>query len=252
MKPKERRAMIFDIIRQEGGISVDKLVEEFNSSAETIRRDLNKLSKAGKIQKIHGGAMLPGPLGEGPYQQRIGENVKAKRLVAQKACALISPGDTIFIDTGSSTLSFAEEIIRVNDLTVVTNSAEIARVISSSASGARVYLLGGEYNADNHETTGAMAIAQLEYFYANHAVLATGGIDAVAGVMNYDFGEASVARAMLGRTENAIVLADSSKFGRIAPYVIGPLDQFDQIVCEAVPGKLLTEALHQHSVNIVC
>ncbi len=156
--------MIFDIIRQEGGISVDKLVEEFNSSAETIRRDLNKLSKAGKIQKIHGGAMLPGPLGEGPYQQRIGENVKAKRLVAQKACALISPGDTIFIDTGSSTLSFAEEIIRVNDLTVVTNSAEIARVISSSASGARVYLLGGEYNADNHETTGAMAIAQLEYF----------------------------------------------------------------------------------------
>ena len=252
MKPKERRSGILDIIRQEGRVSVDRLVTEFSSSAETIRRDLNKLSKSGKIQKIHGGAMLPGPSGEGPYQQRMGENVKAKRLVAQKACELILPGDTVFIDTGSSTLSFAEEIIRIDNLTVITNSAEIARVVSTSANGARVYLLGGEYNSDNHETTGSMAVAQLNCIHANHAVLATGGIDATAGVMDFDLGEATVARAMLSRAENAIVLADSSKFSRIAPFVIGQWDQFNQIVCDSLPGHLLTEALNQHKVEIVC
>jgi DeoR/GlpR family transcriptional regulator of sugar metabolism len=252
MKPKERRSGIFDIIRQEGRISVERLVAEFNSSAETIRRDLNKLSKTGKIQKIHGGAILPGSSVEGPYQQRMGENVKAKRLVAQKACTLISPGDTLFIDTGSSTLSFAEEVVTVNDLTVITNSAEIARVISSSANGARVYLLGGEYKADTFETAGPIAIAQLNHFQANHAILATGAIDIMGGFMNYDFDEAAIARAMLERAENIIVLADSSKFGRKAPYAIGRLDQFDQLVCEREPRGVLRDALIQQNVNIVC
>lgn len=252
MKPKERRSRIFDTIRQEGRVSVDKLATEFNSSAETIRRDLNKLSKTGKIQKIHGGAMLPGPSAEGPYQQRMGENARAKRLAAQKACELISPGDTLFIDTGSSTLFFAEEAVRIPGLTVITNSAEVARVLSSSENGASVFLLGGEYNADNRETMGPMTILQLDAFHANYAVLATGGIDAIAGVMSFDSGEAAVARAMLGRAENAIVLADSSKCGRIAPYVIGRLDQFDHLVCEVEPGQLLKNALDQSNVNIVC
>ena len=252
MKPKERRSRIFDTIRQEGRISVDKLATEFNSSAETIRRDLNKLSKTGKIQKIHGGAMLPGPSGEGSYQLRMGENAKAKRQAAQNACELISPGDTLFIDTGSSTLFFAEEAVRIPGLTVITNSAEVARVLSSSENGASVFLLGGEYNSDNRETMGPMTILQLDAFRANHAVLATGAIDAIAGVMSFDSGEAAVARAMLGRAENAIVLADSSKCGRIAPYVIGRLDQFDHLVCEVEPGQLLKNALDQSNVNIVC
>jgi DeoR family glycerol-3-phosphate regulon repressor len=251
MKPKERRSRIFDTIRQEGRITVDMLVSEFNSSAETIRRDLNKLSKAGKIQKIHGGAMLPGSSEEGSYQQRMGENAKAKRLAAQKACALISPGETLFIDTGSSTLIFAEEAQSIAGLIVITNSAEVARVMSSSENGTRVFLLGGEYNSDNRETMGPMAISQLENFHAQHAVLATGAIDAVAGVMSFDAGEAAVTRAMLGRAENAIVLADSSKCGRIAPFVIGQLEQFDYLVCDVDPGQLLADALKQHDVKVL-
>lgn len=251
MKPKERRSRIFDTIQQEGRISVDKLVAEFNSSAETIRRDLNKLSKSGKIQKIHGGAILPGSSEEGSYQQRMGENAKAKRLAAQKASTLISPGETLFIDTGSSTLFFAEEVAEIAGLTVITNSAEVARVVSSSKNGASVFLLGGEYNADNRETKGPTTITQLENFHAHHAVLATGGIDAVAGVMSFDEGEAAVARAMLRRAENVIVLADSSKCGRIAPFVIGELARFDCLVCESAPDQILQNALNQHSVKIV-
>jgi len=251
MKPKERRSIIFDTIRQEGRISVDRLVTEFNSSAETIRRDLNKLSKAGKIQKIHGGAILPGPSGEGSYQQRMGENAKAKRIAAQKACTLISSGETLFIDTGSSTLFFAEEVAAIPGLTVITNSAEVASVIASADTGSSVFLLGGEYNADNRETFGPMAIAQLECFHANHAILATGGIDAVGGVMSFDVNEVAVSRAMISHAENVIVLADSSKCGRIAPFVIGRLEQVDYLVCEEEPGQLLKEALELNKVKIV-
>lgn len=227
------------------------LVSEYDSSAETIRRDLINLSKAGKIQKIHGGARLPGPSEEGSYQQRMGENAKAKRIAAQKACALISPGETLFIDTGSSTLFFAEEARSIANLVVITNSAEVARVMSSSNNGTRVYLLGGEYNSDNRETMGSMTISQLENFHAQHAVLATGAIDAVAGVMSFDAGEVAVTRAMLSRAENAIVLADSSKCGRIAPFVIGRLAQFDYLVCDEDPGQLLKDALAQHDVKVL-
>ena len=252
MKPKERRSRIFDTIRQEGRVSVDKLVAEFDSSAETIRRDLSKLSKTGKIQKIHGGAMLPGPSGEGPYQQRMGENAKAKRLVAEKACALISPGDTLFIDAGSSTLFFAEEVVKIARLTVITNSAEIARVVASSENGASVFLLGGEYHADNRAAMGPITIAQLACFHAHHVVLASGAIDAIAGAMSYDFDEAAVARAMLVGSENTILLTDSSKFGRIAPFVFASLNQLDYLVCEVEPGQLHKDALAQNNVNVIC
>ncbi len=239
------------MIRQEGRISVDALAAEFDSSAETIRRDLNKLSKAGTIQKIHGGAILPGPSEEGSYQQRMGENAKAKRLAAQKARALISPGESLFIDTGSSTLFFAEEIADISGLTVITNSAEVARVVSSSNCGTSVFLLGGEYNADNRETLGPMTISQLEQFHVHHAVLATGGIDVDVGLMDFDAGEAAVARAMLSRAENVIVLADSSKCGRVAPFVVGGFEQFDYLVCEVEPDHELKEALSRHKVKMI-
>ena len=252
MRPKERQLQIIDIIRLQGRVSVDDLVTEFASSPETIRRDLSQLARKGKILKVHGGAMLPGSYEEGAFQVRMSENTAAKRLIAKKASQLISPGDTIAIDTGSTTVIFAEEICRIKDLTVITNSTEIAKIIGESENDSNVFLLGGEYNPENKETVGSMVMSQLTNFHVKHAVVTVAGLDPAAGVMDFDADEVAVAATMLGRANNVIVLADSSKFNIVAPFVVASFDKIDQLVCDVEPDEALKAALKEGDVEIHC
>ncbi|MGI9311377.1 MAG: DeoR/GlpR family DNA-binding transcription regulator [bacterium] len=251
MRPLDRQARIIDFVRREGRVSVDDLATRFRSSPETIRRDLGILSKSGKIHKIHGGAMPPRLFGEGLLKQRMLENVAAKRYIAQQAREIISQGETLFIDTGSTTLYFAEELAGIDDLTVITNSIEIAGSIGASNDSIRLFLLGGEYHSDNRETRGLAAIDQINAFRANHAVLTVGAVDADAGVMDFSMAEAQVARAMIARAEHTVMLADSSKFNRIASCAVGAFDRFDCLVCEAEPSGRLKAALARAKVDII-
>ena len=110
MRPLDRQSRIIDTVRARGKASVDELAEMFGTSVETIRRDLSSLARKGRLEKIHGGAIPPRSLGEGPFEQRMQRNGLAKRHIAQKLRELISPGDTLLIDTGSTTLIVAEEL----------------------------------------------------------------------------------------------------------------------------------------------
>ncbi len=229
---------------------VKELVTRFGTSAETIRRDLSALSFAGKLQKTHGGAVLPRIAGEGLFQQRMGENTAAKRQIAKKACSLILPGETLFIDTGSTTLSFAEELTAIDSLTIITNSADIVRVVAANKSS-QIFLLGGTYSADNRETIGPMAISQIRKFRVDHTILTIGALHAKAGITDFNNHEALIAEAMIEQTESVIVLADSSKFGQIAPYQIANLDQISCLVSEAVSSDALTQALEEANVRLI-
>lgn len=248
MKPNERQLIIMDILHQEGKISVKELVTLFAISAETIRRDLNALSRAGKLQKIHGGGILPRLIGEGPFQQRLSENVAAKRDIAKRAAALILPGDTLFIDTGSTTLSFAEELVQIDELTIITNSCDIAKITGSNPTS-RVFLLGGAYHADNHETTGPLAIEQISKFQANTCVLTIGGIHSEAGLTDYNIDEALIAQAMIKQSEKVIILADSTKLNKIAAFKVASLAEIDTLVCEIEPDADLKQSLTKHHKN---
>jgi len=250
MKPNERQLLIIDILHQQGKITVKELVSHFEISAETIRRDLSTLSNAGKIQKIHSGAILPRLVGEGLFQQRMGESVAEKRRIAKNACSLILPSETLFIDTGSTTLMFAEELTAIDDLTVITNSSDIAKIISTNDS-AQVFLVGGHYSADNRETTGPMAISQIRKFRVDHVILTIGGIHAKAGVTDFNIDEALIAQAMIEQADNIIVLADSSKFNQIAPFEVTSLKQIGSFVCSSKPDKVLDDALERANVKTV-
>ena len=177
MTPVTRQAKIANIIRQKNRVTVNELAESLNISRETIRRDLTALEKIGRAQKFHGGASLPTATGEGPFGQRMGENVEAKIQVAQEAVKLVSSGETIFIDTGSTTLYFAEKLAGLSDLTVITNSAEIARIISLSPLQSQAFLLGGVFNGGNRQTVGNFAISQIQSFRAHHTILTIGALD---------------------------------------------------------------------------
>jgi DeoR/GlpR family transcriptional regulator of sugar metabolism len=252
MTPGDRQAKIANIIRQRHRVTVNELAEILNISRETIRRDLSELDRAGKVHKIHGGASLPTTIGEGSFHKRMGENVTAKVQVAAEAVKLISPGETILIDTGSTTVYFAEKLVELLDLTIVTNSAEIARIISLSPMKPRVFLLGGQFNGDNRQTFGNFAISQVGLFRAHHVILTIGALDAKTGVMDFSIEEAQLAQAMIEQADALTIIADSSKFERIASFKVCGLDQVTNLVCDKYPSKKIKAALVEAKVNIIC
>ena len=251
MRPRDRQLRIIDLVRTQGKVSVDELVREFSSSAETIRRDLTMLSANGKIKKIHGGALPLRDFGEGAFAQRMQQNAEAKRLIADKARQLVAPGDSLFIDTGSTTLVMAEALATIDELTVTTNSTAIARIIGSANETTRIYLLGGSYNEDNRQTCGAMALNQLDGFHGNLAIVTVGAVSANGGVMDYSFDEMTIASAMIARSERVIILADASKFDRVAPFVVASFEQIDVLVSDRKPQGELAERLGQAAVEVL-
>jgi DeoR/GlpR family transcriptional regulator of sugar metabolism len=251
MKNKKRQAKIIATLRKEERATVGELAALFTVSRETIRRDLTELAHSGKIQKIHGGAILPRVFGEGSFGQRMSENAEAKARIAARAVELFCAGETLFIDTGSTTLYFAEKLADVSGLTIVTNSTEIARTVSSSNMDNRTFLLGGEYSNDNRQTVGTMVASQIRSFRVHHTVLTVAALDVRTGVMDFNIEEAQVAHAMIEQSETLTVLVDGSKFNKLASFEVCPLSRIDQLVCDITPPDPLAEALEVAGVKTV-
>lgn len=251
MKIHTRQSNLVEIVRKKGKASVEELAQLLGASRETIRRDLTQLAGTGDIQKVHGGATMPRVFGEGPFQQRLNENVDGKITVAQTAAKLFKSGETLFIDTGSTTLFFAEEVAKVAGLTVITNSTEIARTIAKANNGSRVFLLGGEYSVDNSQTVGTMVAAQIRSFRAHHTVLTVGALDTRTGAMDFNIEEAQVARTMIEQSEKLTVLSDCSKINTLASFEVCPLSKIDRLVCDARPADDICEALQAAGGHVI-
>jgi DeoR/GlpR family transcriptional regulator of sugar metabolism len=253
LPPTGVRGLLQD--RDRNRVTVDQLANLLQASKETIRRDLTELAERGIIRKVHGGATtlglsLPADCSESPFALRLQANLRAKRAIARKAASLFGADDTLFIDAGSTTLYFAEELARRPSLTVITNSIAIVGIIARAGAGHRSFLIGGEYREEVGETVGALTVEQIRRFHAAHAVLTVGAIES-GGIMDYDLGEAEVARAMVAQARSVTVIADSSKFGRAGLFQVGPLEAIDRLVTERAPERTIGEALLAAGVDII-
>lgn len=255
MRVSERRERIHALVRQKQRVTVDALAQELDASHETIRRDLSDLAIRGLVRKFHGGATLPessagNEITEGSFQARLTEHVDEKRLVAQAAANLFVPGDTIFIDTGTTTFLFAEELAHVSNLTVITNSVLIAQAITRGTGGSRVFLLGGEFNEEAAETLGPLVIEQIRQFHAVHAVLTVGAVT-TQGALDFSMEETEVARAMIEQANQITVLADGSKLNKAGLFQVCPLQSIDRLVIDRPPSAAIDAALRDAAVDIV-
>jgi DeoR family glycerol-3-phosphate regulon repressor len=253
MGVKIRQTKLIEIVRRREKVSVDELAAQLGASRETIRRDLTQLSEIGKIQKVHGGARIPRASGEGTLKQRQSENVDAKAVIAQLAVSLFEPSQTLFVDTGSTTLFFVEAIASatVEGLTIITNSTENARTFGMAKNAGQTFLLGGEFGAANSQTVGTMAAAQIRSFRAHHAVLTIGALDARSGAMDYDINEAQIAKAMVEQSETVTILADSSKLGALASFEVCPLTSIDRLVTEKAPPNDIYQDLDAAGIEVI-
>lgn len=251
IKPSVRQARIVELVSQQSAVTVEDLAESFNISPETIRRDLSVLADAGRIRKVHGGARAARLQDEGPFEERMQQNALAKQLIAEKVARFVSPNQTIFLDTGSTTLMCAKALTKVEGLTVVTNSCRIAATFAGAGNGANVYLLGGQYRADNAQTVGAITVEEVGRYNADCAILTVSAIDE-RGAMDFSHEEAQVARAMIASSSRLAVVADSAKFNKRTVFNVCELSQIDNLFVDSPPSdEGLVDALSAAEVEVL-
>jgi DeoR/GlpR family transcriptional regulator of sugar metabolism len=249
MIPEQRRGAILELARQNSELKVDDIASRFGVSRETVRRDLAQLDARGLLRRVHGGAQKPQTAAEAPFRDRLIENADAKERIARTTASLFQDDDTLMIDTGSTTQALALELAP-RRLMIITNSVGVAQNLYRPGSLARVHLVGGEYRGDTGEMLGSVALDQIGRYRADHAILTVGAIDAQGGFMDFDVEEAMVARAMIRQSEQVTVIADHSKFGRVAMAQVCPLDGVSRLVTDHLPNLVMAEALRAAGVEI--
>ena len=239
---QERRNQIIKKIKTTRTIKVVDLVNEYQVSIETIRRDLEYLEKAGYLRRVYGGAVLEGLYGEEPdFANREIINFHEKLAIGKRAAELIEDGDTIFVDVGTTVLEVVQNFGDKKDLTVITNATLIAHQIVKYDKF-RVILLGGELRRGELSVAGPICEEELSRFYANKMLMGVGGISLWSGVTDYHFSEANIRRLMLERSSKVIAIADYSKFGVTAMNAICPISKIDKLVTDwTVPKKTISE-----------
>lgn len=230
----ERHNKILEIARREGKVFTSRLVELFDVSRETVRRDLLEMEEKGDIVRVHGGAVYPEQQRFPPepgFADRLGIHVERKEAIGARAAALIDPGSIIFVDAGSTTLLFAKAVLQRQDIKVVTNSYEIARLMARSGNG-QAMLLGGTPHADVPANFGEMTLSGIDRFLADYAVISPVGFHQSRGATDYELHEAEVARAMIHRSQKCILLCHFEKIGVESRVAVCRPDEVDYLVTD--------------------
>ncbi|ODT07463.1 MAG: DeoR family transcriptional regulator [Mesorhizobium sp. SCN 65-20] len=242
MNHSKRHSEILRLLNDEGTITIADLADKLGVSLETVRRDVKPLTANGSILKMHGAIGLPSVVGEAPFERRMRENADAKRVIAKAVAATIRDGDSVMLDTGTTTSYLARELLGHRRLTVVTNSSDIARTLAT-INGNKVYMAGGELRSDSGAAFGVSAIEFVSRFAVTHAVITAGAIDVANGVMDYNLEEAEFARMVLSRGQRAVVVTDHTKFGRQGLVQVCALAGIGELVTDRAPPADLAEAL---------
>jgi DeoR family glycerol-3-phosphate regulon repressor len=242
MNHSKRHAEILRMVQDEGTISIADLADRLGVSLETVRRDVKPLTSDGTVMKMHGAIGLPAIVGEAPFERRMRENSEAKRAIARLVATTIVDGESVMLDTGTTTSYLARELLGHRRLTVVTNSSDIARTLAT-VNGNRVYMAGGELRSDSGAAFGISAIEFVSRFSVNHAIISIGALDAAAGVMDYDLEEAEFARMVLSRGTRSLVVTDHSKFGRQGLVQVCGFGGFGELVTDRAPPADIAAAL---------
>ena len=247
MKPSNRLQSIQSLLALRGRVSVIELAEQYQVAPETIRRDLLKLEKSGLLQKIHGGAISTQRKMEQTLGIRSTQDIPQKHTLAEIAATLIPPGSTLFIDFGTTTNIFAEHIKHLSNLTVFTNSHLLASTLSENSS-CEIYVLGGRYEDKIKANMGSMMVENINRFTADFAVIGVGAVDLNNGFSNQNIDEATVARTMIRRSRETIILIDPSKFNRKGVAHVADFNQVNYFVSSAKPDTELCKILELNGV----
>jgi len=237
---EERRRLIIEAVEQEGKVLAAALAQRLNTSEDTIRRDLRELDLAGRLRRVHGGAVRR-MTGEAHFGQREGTDLQRKALLGEVLRTLVQPGDTVLIDAGSTNLALVRLLDDGCAAAIVTNSPHIALALGEFRR-TRVILLGGIYNGQCGAVLGARTLAEIEQLRADLCIVGLCGVD--AGRLGASDGEEAVLkRAMLASSSRRAAAVLNERLGAAAPFTLGTPAELDYLVLEADAPPDLAAAL---------
>ncbi len=222
----------------------------FQTSAVTIRRDLQELEKQGFLQRVHGGAISKPSLFTGlALSEKEKIRTEEKERIARYAAGLVQRGDVVLIDSGSTTLRLARHLKNQQELMVVTNSLHVASELSRSRN--KIILTGGEMEPDSLALLGPLADQTLHSVAVDKLFMGIDSIDFESGLTTPQFSEARTIHAMMKAAGNRILLADSSKFGRKSLAVVEKISALDKIITDSGLDEALIRKIEQAGVEVV-
>ncbi|MFO0959933.1 MAG: DeoR/GlpR family DNA-binding transcription regulator [Isosphaeraceae bacterium] len=232
MLAETRRRALLDLIARRGFATLDELSRSLGVSESTVRRDLEALDQAGQIRRTHGGAVSPAELrGMPAFDDRAGAQAAEKRALGETAAALVDDGETVLLDGGTTAWEVAKALAG-RPVQVVTNSLPIAQLVAASKE-TELILIGGYVYPRTGVAMGPLALATMQGIRARKSIMGAGGVVA-EGVYNSNSLLVETQREMMRCGQEAILVADRTKFGRSSLTKLCGLDEIDALVSD--PG----------------
>ena len=245
----ERRESILDLLKHSSSLSVKKIAEGLNVSEMTVRRDLEKLEEEGIVQRSFGGATLvEGLFIEKATPLRAKNMPDAKRKIAMLANSLISDGDAVILE-GGTTIYELSKLVSKKIITIITSSLQIA--MNSGKGKAQVYITGGKLDYSYFKLSGVSA----EQFYRNvnckWAFVSAGGVSVKSGVSEYTQHDAALKKVILEQAEKKVLLADQSKFNKGMLFRSADIADFDIVITDEEPSKEYVDYMMDNNVKLL-
>jgi len=251
---EERRRAISAALAERDFVGVPELSAEFATSEVTIRSDLADLERQGVLRRVHGGAVKVGPRLERRFEEAQEANAAEKRQIGRAAAALVSSGDAIFLDVGTTTTAVARELLarsgELHDVVVFTNAVNIALLLEPAIPRFTVVLTGGTLRPLQHSLVDPLAGVLFERIRIGTAFIGCNGVEPDAGVTNVNLPEAEVKRRMLQASARRVVVADGSKLGLVAVARLCGVEEVDLFITGASADEAVLAELAERGADV--
>lgn len=253
MIPEERRRRLLDIVSRSGTASITDLTQQLDVSHMTIRRDVHLLEEDGRLISVAGGVAVPARIAvDASHEAKLRIRQDEKRAIAAVAVSRIAPSDVVYLDAGTTTLLIAELIARDlvdHDLTIVTPDFAVASAFRATRR-VSVHALGGHVDLANMATDGPFAAASLGDYNIDVAFMSTSSFD-LRGLSVPAESKVVVKRAVVENSRRCVLVADSSKYGRVASHRAVKLSAFSAIITDAGLPDSAAEFAAQQGIELV-
>ncbi|GAB3925444.1 DeoR/GlpR family DNA-binding transcription regulator [Larkinella terrae] len=251
MLANQRRDKILELLKEDGSAKVIDLAKLFKVTEVTIRQDLEKLERDGLVTKEHGGAFLKTVENQvRTFSLGNQENIDKKERIAAKCLEYIESGDTIILDSGSTTTEIAKKLRGIKNLTVITNALNIALILGAEP-GIEVIMTGGEFKPPTLSLTGQKAADFFKGLNVQKLFLATAGISLKSGLTYPSISDLVVKKAMIDAADTTYLVADSTKIGKSAFASLGALSLIDYIVTDAGIEEKDKQVFHDNEIELL-
>ncbi len=241
---EERHGGIVELVAKRGFLTIEALAQHFGVTVQTIRRDVNMLASEGRLSRYRGGAGLASSIENIEYERRQVVNLNAKQRIAAKVAQDVPANASLFINIGTTTEQAARALLSHQNLRVITNNLNVAKIMSENPH-CSIVMAGGKLRNRDGAVTGLPAVQMFEQFRADIGIIGISGIDKDGGLFDFDLDEVLCTQAILRNSRRVFLLADHSKFGRPALVKVGTFAQISALYTDTPPPEHISTLLNE-------